>query len=738
MIIADPEGSVALVGGAIAEMFGWSPDALIGQPLETILPTPYGVPVRTPERDWIRQATASGPNRLFARHRDGSGFAVQVSAADVRGRGAASLSLTLSTVPGRTSTPLIDPQSEDEPRAVDRAPLPTGLRRFFDLSLDMMCIARDDGYFEHVSAAFATLGYTDEELTGHPFVHFVHPDDVAATLQEVEKLARGLPTVRFRNRYRRADGTYRWLEWMTTPDGHGRLCAIARDVTETRQQLAALVAAEQETAQLSAFLDAILENLPHMVFVKDAEHLRFVRVNRACEAVVGLSRAEMIGKSDDDFFPPEQARAFRDADRHTLRSGGTTVVTEEPIDGADGRRWLRTTKLPVVGADGTPEYLLGISEDITDRKRADALEQRLGAVVRASADAIVVETLDNEITHWNGAASCIFGYAEGQMIGRDSRSLIPEDHRAVEASAFARAAAGQPVAPYESKRVHATGRQLEVSVSLTPVERDGEVTAVSSTTRDTTEAKRVEEALRDAKTDAESANAELEAFSYSVAHELRAPLRAISGFSAILVERHAEGLDDVGRARLLSVRSAAQRMDRLVEDLLRLARHARSSFERSPVDLGELARGVANDLRESEPGRQVDININGDNFHVRGDTNMLRVVLENLLSNAWKYTRNEPHARVEFRRLDDETFFVRDNGAGFDMRYVDKLFGVFQRLHAASSFEGTGVGLATVLRIIRRHGGEVWAEGAVDQGATFYFTLPQSHGVDPPEGGSGD
>jgi len=223
----------------------------------------------------------------------------------------------------------------------------------------------------------------------------------------------------------------------------------------------------------------------------------------------------------------------------------------------------------------------------------------------------------------------------------------------------------------------------------------------------------------------DATNKELEAFSYSVSHDLRAPLRAVDSFSQIVLEEHAAGLDAVGRKYLERVRAGAQHMAQLIEDLLRLSRISRAEMVRQPVDLSALAKGVAEELRIREPSRTVAVEVE-EGIRAEGDPRLLRVVLENLLGNAWKFTSRKPAGRVEFGRSmkDGRTaYFVRDDGAGFDMTYAEKLFAPFQRLHAQSDFDGTGIGLATVARVVRRHGGEVWAEAAPDRGATISFTL---------------
>jgi signal transduction histidine kinase len=220
-------------------------------------------------------------------------------------------------------------------------------------------------------------------------------------------------------------------------------------------------------------------------------------------------------------------------------------------------------------------------------------------------------------------------------------------------------------------------------------------------------------------------NKELEAFAYSVSHDLRAPLRSIDGFSQALLEDYDQVLDAIGRDYLHRLRVASQRMAQLIDDLLKLSRITRGEVYRGPVDLSALAYEIAAEIQERDPERQVEFDIT-PGLIVKADARLLRVALENLFGNAWKFTSRHPRARIELGATEIDgriTYFVRDDGAGFDMTYADRLFGPFQRLHTTGEFQGDGIGLATVQRIISRHGGRIWAEGAVEQGATFYFTL---------------
>lgn len=289
----------------------------------------------------------------------------------------------------------------------------------------------------------------------------------------------------------------------------------------------------------------------------------------------------------------------------------------------------------------------------------------------------------------------------------------------------------------ELEVVFRDGRMLYAYFSASPLFDDGgRVRGSLGVVIDLTERKRseaevlrlnedLERRVKERTAQLEAINKELEAFSYSVSHDLRAPLRSIRGFSEVLLERYCKQLDPTGQEFLRRACQSSQQMETLIEDLLKLSRVSRSELQRQQINLTRMAESIAADLRKGDPQRAVEFIIE-PGLQARGDERLLRVALENLLRNAWKFTSKQPHAKIEFgsSKGPPQAFFVRDNGAGFDMTYSNRLFGVFQRLHTVSEFPGTGVGLATVQRIVNRHGGRVWATGEVNRGAIFYFTLP--------------
>jgi PAS domain S-box-containing protein len=286
---------------------------------------------------------------------------------------------------------------------------------------------------------------------------------------------------------------------------------------------------------------------------------------------------------------------------------------------------------------------------------------------------------------------------------------------------------------YEKEYIRKDGTIFPISLRTWLI-KDSENNSVGmwAIVRDITEQKRAEEEirklngnLRQRTVEVEAINRELESFSYSVSHDLQSPLRSIDGFSQALFEDCFQKLDEPGKEYLQRIRAATQRMGHVIDDLLNLARVTRSEMQWEEVNLGAMADRIAQELREREPQRQVEWVIQ-PGLIAHGDGRLLRILLENLLGNAWKFTGKHPRSRIELGVIQGGnglTYFVRDDGAGFDMAFVDKLFTPFQRLHSVTDFPGTGIGLATVRRIIYRHGGRVWAEGEVEKGATFYFTL---------------
>jgi PAS domain S-box-containing protein len=371
--------------------------------------------------------------------------------------------------------------------------------------------------------------------------------------------------------------------------------------------------------------------------------------------------------------------------------------------------------------------LAAAETDASERAETNEQRFRLAAIVESSDDAIIGKTLDGVVTSWNEGAHRLFGYSATEMIGRPISLLVPGNRQDEEPPILAKLAAGERVEHFDAVRLHKNGTEIHVSVTISPV-RDsaGNLVGASKIVRDITERRRAEEALARATETAEAASRELEAFSYSVAHDLRAPLRGMNGFAQVLLDTYGDKLDADGRDWLHEIVLNARKMGALIDALLSLARLTRSELSHESVDVSALVRATAAQLSEAEPGRKVELVVQ-DHLIAELDPVLAQALIENLVGNAWKFAGKATHARIEFGLVEargERAFFLRDNGAGFDMAFSNKLFGPFQRLHTADEFPGTGIGLATVQRIVHRHGGRVWAVGAVNGGATVYFTFP--------------
>src|SRR4030095_5035858 len=500
-----------------------------------------------------------------------------------------------------------------------------------------------------------------------------------------------------------------------------RAIELANRITEDlRKSEASLVEAQRMTQQL-------IETLPNPIFYKDTDG-RYLGVNKAWENFFGLSRETFIGKTVHDLYPhnPEVADQ-RDAMDQLLWSRPGTQVFETSITtpGA-GRRDAIYYKATFTRADGRIAGLIGTFIDITERNEA---AERYRATFDNAPLGIMHVDLERRIAHVNPKICQILGYTPEEMIGKPVEMLTRPDLRGT------------------GRHLTYTAPMLEGKIQSEVSERpymrkDGSTVWVNRTislvrdatgapqyfvriVEDISERKDLEQRIAVRTEQLEAKNKELESFSYSVSHDLRSPLRAISGYTRILEEDHAAHLDEEAKHWLNVVRSEAGRMAELIDDLLAFSRLGRENFKSATIDMMALAQAIAVGLRGAAgPGARIEM----DSLPpAAGDRAMLRQVWVNLIGNAIKYSAkcDQPRVGISGEKLQDETVYrIEDNGVGFDMRYYNKLFGVFQRLHSIEEFSGTGIGLAIVQRIVTRHQGRVWAESEPGRGAVFYFSLP--------------
>ena len=489
-----------------------------------------------------------------------------------------------------------------------------------------------------------------------------------------------------------------------------------------------------------AFLAAIVHSSDDAIIGKDL-HSRVLSWNIGAERMFGYTAAEMIGQPITRLLSPdrpdEEPRVVEEAKRGEIRHFETIRICKDgkPVE-------VSLTISPIKNAKGEIVGVSSIARDITERNRAQEALERHASVLREQAQMLdLANVLGRDMTShiilWNSGMEKMYGWSKAEALGKISHELLhtkfPEPLENIIAALHRKGGwEGELV------RVDKHGRQLVVASQwVLHTDARGKPAAILEVNNDITERKRAEEEVRRMNVELEqrveartaqltAANQELEAFTYSVAHDLRAPLRHIDAFSRILSEDFAALLPPEARRYLETIRNGSRNMSQLVDDLLNLARVGRQELRRKPIPLGGLVNEVVADLKRETEGRHIE-------WHIRQlpiiecDPGLMKQVFANLLSNAVKYTRPREKTVIEVgssKANGNTAVFVRDNGVGFNMKYVDKLFGVFQRLHRAEEFEGTGVGLATVERILRKHGGSIWAESGLNQGATFYFTVP--------------
>ena len=449
--------------------------------------------------------------------------------------------------------------------------------------------------------------------------------------------------------------------------------------------------------------------------------------NSGAERIKGYRAEEIVGQHFHRFYPPEAVAEGKPARLLAIAARDGQVEDEGWRVRKDGARfWAEVTITALRDSEGAVIGFAKVTRDLTARKEAqDALhrsEQTFQLLVESIQDcAIFMLDPDGRVASWNAAAERIKGYRAQEIMGEHFSTFYPPDDVAQGKPQWAlEIAEREGRHEDEGWRVRKDGTRFWANTVISPMrDLQGGLIGYAKVTRDLTQRRRADQALA-------QTNQELERFSYSVSHDLRAPLRAINGYAQALWEDHVARLDDEGKRLLAVIRDSAKLGGELIDGLLNFSRLGRQALARAPVDVTALAESVVAELRQTQGSVAVEV-VLSPLPPASGDAALLRHVLVNLIGNAFKFSVKRAHPKVEIgaeQHGSEVAYYVKDNGVGFDMQYAGKLFGVFQRLHRPDEFEGTGVGLALAQRIIQRHGGRIWAEGKVNEGATVRFTLP--------------
>jgi PAS domain S-box-containing protein len=591
-------------------------------------------------------------------------------------------------------------------------------------------IGHDWRYLFVNKSVVAQSKYSYEELLGYTMMEKYPGIENTELFKILQRCITERISHTMENEFSFPDGTKEWFELSIQPVPEG-LFVLSMDITERKKVESSLAESEEKFRKL-------VELSQDAIFIN--QHNKIVYVNPAAlKLFAAADDGQMIGKSPFEFFHPDFHNIIKNRIQKILTEKQPTPMIEEKIINLEGKAVdVEVTGIPFI--HNGEHAIQVVLRDITVRKKAEETLRKLYQAIDQTDEIVFMTDLEGTITFANPAFEEVYGYKREEIESKTTPRILKSG------------AQGPSFYEYlwkELKQVHSfrkeilnktkDGRLITVDSSLSPiVDEEQRLTGFMAVQKDITERKKAEEEIRrlnetlEAKVllrtaELEAANKELDSFSYSVSHDLRAPLRAIDGYTKVIIDDYYDKLDEEGKKTLNVIRYNSQKMGELIDDLLMFSRMGKQNIVKTTVNMNQL---VQNTLEELQPAisEKIEWKIN-PLPDVKGDRNLLKQVLTNLLSNAVKFSSNHENPFIEigsYSKNGQINFYVKDNGAGFDMQYYDKLFGVFQRLHSAKEFKGTGVGLAIVQRIIRRHHGKTWAEGKPGEGATFYFSIPHS------------
>jgi PAS domain S-box-containing protein len=505
---------------------------------------------------------------------------------------------------------------------------------------------------------------------------------------------------------------------------------------ELEMQNEALRQSQAETAESQYKYSDLFDFAPAGYFTLDKKG-RIIEANVTGASLLGAEKRSLAKQPFQRFITPGHFSIFQShlQKAHESRSKQTCKLKLTGKDGSLFDALIDT--IAVIDDEGKFDHYRSTVTDITEITRAEALREseiKYRGLYESTQDGITMTDIKGNIVECNRAYSDMLGYSEKEINGLTYQQTTPAKWYDMERDIVINKILKTGYSDiYEKEYIKKDGTVFPVSIRVWAIKDEaGNITGMWGIIRDITESKRVELDLAERTAQLEAANKELETFSYSVSHDLRAPLRAIDGYARMILKKQGDKFDEDTLDKFNVIRSNTRTMGQLIDDLLAFSRLGKKHVSLMLLDMDDLVRYVWKEMQNTNPERNMALTVNSI-LPGYGDRALIKQVYINLLSNAVKFTKNKDTAHIETGGYSDGNevvYYVRDNGVGFDMKYYDKLFGVFQRLHGSADFEGTGVGLATVQRIVHRHGGRAWAEGKIDEGATFYFSLPSSHTQD--------
>ncbi len=747
IISKDLDGTILSWNKGAERMLGYTAEEVVGQSIKIIFPPEY-----ESEEDEILAEIKRGEiinhYETVRRRKNGSDVQISLTVSPIKNENGEIIGISkiARDITARK-------QAENKLRRSEKLVKKSEqqLRHILNSLYAFVAVISPDGTFLKANRApLEAAGITGEEVYGKKvwdtfWVNY-SPEVQALIRKDCENAARG-EIIRHDLELQVAGGYLMWVDFMLAPmrDDSGKiinLIASAVDLTERRQAETALRDSENR-------LTSVVENLAEGLVVSDLEGNIILR-NRASLAMHGFTGQDNLSLSIEDFTEIFELTTLDgrvlDFEEWTL----PRILRGENLKNLElkvRRKDIEWERIFCYGgsmvkdADGKDIAFLTVT-DITEQKLAqDAVKesnQFNKQIINSVQEGIIV--LDKNLRYivWNHFLEELTGVLEAEVIGKSPLEVFPDLLENGAFNAIERALAGEIVRPIDVEVYSAvTDESRWITANHSPHHSaDGESLGVIITTSDITERKQseqeilslnesLEQKVAERTAELNAVNKELEAFSFSVSHDLRAPLRAMDGFSLALLEDYAESLDATAQNYLNRIRSASKHLAQLIDDLLRLSRVTRSEVIKKRTNLSEIAKKVAEDLQKNNPRENLTFEIEED-IYAHADGRLIKIAFENLLGNAYKFTSKKDSAKIVFGQQKNggqTEYFVKDNGAGFDMNYVDKLFTAFQRLHSTADFEGTGIGLATVQRVIRKHAGDVRAEGKVGEGAEFYFTL---------------